>query len=46
VVSATETLIDAGEEVGLEVNLEITKYMLMSRHQNAGQNQDRKIGNI
>jgi hypothetical protein len=35
-------------EVGLwdlEVNTEKTKYMLLSRHQNAGQNQDIKIGN-
>jgi hypothetical protein len=33
-----ETLIDASKEVGLEVNTEKTKYMLLSRHQNAGQN--------
>jgi hypothetical protein len=32
-----ETLIDASQEVGLEVNTEKTKYMLMSRHQNVGQ---------
>jgi hypothetical protein len=30
----TETLIDAGKEVGLEINLEKTKYMLLSRHWN------------
>jgi hypothetical protein len=41
----TATLIDAGKEVGLEVNTEKTKYMLLSRHQNAGQNYDIKIGN-
>jgi biotin operon repressor len=34
----TETLIDAIKEVGLEVNAEETKYMLLSHHQNAGQN--------
>jgi hypothetical protein len=34
----TETLIDASKEVGLEVNVEKTKYMLVSRDQNAGQN--------
>jgi hypothetical protein len=28
------TLIDAGKEVGLEVNTEKTKYMLLSRQQN------------
>jgi hypothetical protein len=32
----TETLIDASKEVGLEINVEKTKYMLLSRHQNAG----------
>jgi hypothetical protein len=32
----TETLIDASKEVGLEVNVEKTKYMLVSRVQNAG----------
>jgi hypothetical protein len=36
---------DASKEVGLEVNTEKTKYMLLSRHQNAGQNHDIKIGN-
>jgi hypothetical protein len=39
----TETLIDASKEVGLEVNAEKTKYMFMSRHQNAGQNHNIKI---
>jgi hypothetical protein len=39
----TETLIDAGKEVGLEINVEKTKYMLLSHHQNAGQNWDIKI---
>jgi hypothetical protein len=34
-------LIDASKEVGLEVNTEKTKYMLLSRHQNAGKNHDR-----
>jgi hypothetical protein len=38
-----ETLIDASKEVGLEVNAEKTKYMLLSRHQNAGQNHEIKI---
>jgi hypothetical protein len=40
----TETLIDASKEVGLEVNAEKTKYMLLYRHQNAGQNHNIKIG--
>jgi hypothetical protein len=38
----TETLIDASKEVGREVNIEKTKYMLVSRDQNAGQNQEIK----
>jgi hypothetical protein len=37
----TETLIDASKEAGLEVNVEKTKYMLVSRDQNAGQNLDK-----
>jgi hypothetical protein len=41
----TQTLIDASKEDGLEVSTEKTKYMLLSRHQNAGQNYDIKIGN-
>jgi hypothetical protein len=39
----TETLIDASKEVGLEINVEKTKCMLLSHHQNAGQNRDIKI---
>jgi hypothetical protein len=41
----TQTLIDASKEVGLEVNTAKTKSMLLSRHQNAGQNNDIKMGN-
>jgi predicted ABC-class ATPase len=41
----TETLIDASEEVGLEINVDKTKYMVFSRHQNVGQNRDIKITN-
>jgi hypothetical protein len=40
-----ETLTDACKEVGLEINLKKTKYMLLSRHQNVGQNQELKIAN-
>jgi hypothetical protein len=32
----TETLIYASKEVGLEINAEKTKYMLLSGYQNAG----------
>jgi hypothetical protein len=41
----TETLIDASKEVGLEIDVERIKYMLLSRHQNVGQNRDVKIAN-
>jgi hypothetical protein len=34
----TGTSIDASKEVGLEIKVEKTKYMLLSHHQNAGQN--------
>jgi hypothetical protein len=40
----TETLIVASKEVGLEIHVEKTKYMLLSRHENVGQNRDIKIG--
>jgi hypothetical protein len=40
-----ETLIGASKEVGLEINIEKTKYMLLSHHRNAGQNRDIKIAN-
>jgi hypothetical protein len=41
----TENLIDARKEVGLEINVEKTKYKLLSCHQNVGQNWDIRIGN-
>jgi hypothetical protein len=41
----TETLIDASKEIGLEINIEKIKYILLSRRQNAGQNWDIEIGN-
>jgi hypothetical protein len=34
----TKTVIDACKEVGLEINVNKTKYMLLSHHQNVGQN--------
>jgi hypothetical protein len=38
---------DASKEVGVEINIQKTKYsyMLLSRHQNAGQNRGIKIAN-
>jgi hypothetical protein len=41
----TEALLDASKEVGLEVNPEKTKYMLMSRSQKPGQKHKIKIAN-
>jgi hypothetical protein len=35
--------IDASGEVGLEINVEKTKYMLLSRHQNAGHKNSKQI---
>jgi hypothetical protein len=40
-----ETIIDVHKLVGLEVNTEKTKYILLSRYPNAGQNHDIKIAN-
>jgi hypothetical protein len=41
----TQTLIDASKEDVLETNTEKTKHMLLSHHQNAGQNRDIKRDN-
>jgi hypothetical protein len=38
-----ETLLQASTDIGLEINAEKTKYMIMSRHQNSGQNQNIRI---
>jgi hypothetical protein len=44
-VPFAEALLIASKEIGLEVNAEKTKYMVMSRDQNAGQNGYIQIGN-
>jgi hypothetical protein len=41
----TESLIDASKEDDLEINVEKTKYMLLSHHQNVGKNRDIIIAN-
>jgi hypothetical protein len=41
----TETLIDFSKEFDIEVKVEKIKYVLMSRHQNVGQNYDIKTAN-
>jgi hypothetical protein len=38
-----EDLVIASKEIGLEVNAEKNKYMVLSRNQNAGQNHNIKI---
>jgi len=40
-----EALIAASKEIGLEVNADKTKYMVMSRDQNSGQSHNMKIDN-
>jgi hypothetical protein len=39
----TGPLTDASKEVGLEINVEKTKYVLLVCHQNACQNHDRRL---
>jgi hypothetical protein len=37
--------LDASRDIGLEINAETTKYMIMTRHPNSGQNQNIRIDN-
>jgi hypothetical protein len=41
----TETLLEASRNIGLEINAEKTKYMIMSHCPNSGQNQTIRIDN-
>jgi hypothetical protein len=41
----TETLLDTSRDIGLEINAEKTKYVIMSRDPNSGQNQNIRIAN-
>jgi hypothetical protein len=41
----SETLLEASRDIGLERNAEKTKYMIMSRHPNSGQNQNIRTAN-
>jgi hypothetical protein len=41
----SETLLEASRDIGLEINAEKTKYMIISRHQNSEQNQNTRIAN-
>jgi hypothetical protein len=40
-----ETLLETSRDIGLEINVEKTKYMIVSLHQNSGQNQNIRIAN-
>jgi uncharacterized membrane protein len=41
----SETHLDSSKDIGLEINAEKIKYMIMSRHPNSGQNQNIRIAN-
>jgi hypothetical protein len=41
----TEVLLEASRKVSLEINAKKTKYMIMSRQPNSGQNQNIRIAN-
>jgi hypothetical protein len=40
-----ETFLEVSRDIGLEINAEKTKYMIMSRHPTSGQNQNKRIPN-
>jgi hypothetical protein len=41
----SETLLEASRDIGLEINAEKTKNVIMSHHPNSGQNQNIRIAN-
>jgi glutaredoxin-related protein len=41
----TDTHLEASRDVGLEINVEKTKYIIMSSHPNSEQNQNVRIAN-
>jgi hypothetical protein len=45
IIENTETLLEASRNIGLEINAEKTRRVIMSRHQNSGQNQNIKTAN-
>jgi hypothetical protein len=42
----TGTLLEASRDVSVEINVEKTKYMIMSCHLNSGQNQNIRTANV
>jgi hypothetical protein len=45
IIENTETLLESIRDIGLEINAEKTKYVIMSHHLNSGQNQNIGIAN-
>jgi hypothetical protein len=41
----TESLLDHSRDISVEINAEKTKYVILSRHPNSGQNQNIRIAN-
>jgi hypothetical protein len=41
----SEILFEASRDIGLEINAEKTKYIIISRYSNSGQNQNMRIDN-
>jgi hypothetical protein len=41
----SKTLLEASRDIGLEINAQKTKYMIMSHHLNSGQNQNIRMAN-
>jgi hypothetical protein len=41
----TETVLEASRDIGLKINAEKTKHMIVSHHPNSGQNQNIRITN-
>jgi hypothetical protein len=41
----TETFLEANRDIGLEINAQKTKYMIMYRHHSSGHNQNVRIAN-
>jgi hypothetical protein len=41
----SETILEVSWDIGLEINAQKTKYMIMSRHPNSGQNHNTRIAN-
>jgi hypothetical protein len=45
IIENSKTLLEASRDIGLEINADKTKYMIMSRHPNSGQKHNIRIAN-